>query len=94
MAQFNAGFSNLLADVARVRCKSNPIFKLTFKFQADLYQAMDSQMRLLLKTVYEATEDGQPHAHIVFSSRLIGGRSGDSNGEDGWLEYFCLLGML
>ena len=55
---------------------------------------MDPQIRLLLEIVYEATEDGQSYAHIVFLSRLIGRHSGHANEEVGWLEYFCILGML
>ena len=55
---------------------------------------MDPQIRLLLEIVYEATEDGQSYAQIVFCFNLIGRRSRHTNREAGWLEYFCLLGIL
>ena len=55
---------------------------------------MDPQIRQLLEIVYEATEDGRSYAGLVLSLSLIGIHRGHPPREAGWIEYFCLLGML
>lgn len=60
VAVFDAGFFNFSADVASVS-RVLPAYrgsKSSERHYLTIFQAMDPQLRLLLETVYEATEDG------------------------------------